>query len=129
MLNPAGLLVAAVLSGGAASHPPPPLGQTGAVSSPDARMQLYPPPKDLFGGLFEPSPDSRQGGRAQEDRAQEGRPMPPSGVVLPPEVTVGCGIRVVPADPSVDPRMPRAFTDPAVHHTIRVVPVPACEPS
>lgn len=141
MPNLAGIVVAAALLGEVALRPAMPVAQPDALSPPEGRMQLFPPPedRDLFDDLFEPPalPDSRQDGGAQEGRTSMWPTLPPvvttdeDRIVLDevPDTGTPCGIRVVPADPSVDPQMPRAFSDPAVHHTIRVVPVPPCDPS
>ncbi len=75
--------------------------------------------KDLFKNLFVP---------AQPKQDPNRRVVPvPEQAPTPPQPSVRCGMPVIAADPSIDPKM--VHRPPAgVHFTMRIISTPVCEP-
>jgi hypothetical protein len=58
-------------------------------------------------------------------------PLPAAPVPAPDAARdtprIVCGMRVIPADPNIDPRIRVSLpNNPPVHHTLRVLPPPVC---
>ena len=99
-----GFVLVALASDGFAS--PAPLAQSGWQSH----------KSNPYSGLFEPAPLVKPGERAQLAQPSTGQPK------------VVCGMTVIPADPTIDPKFAIAPPDRATKYTMRLIDPAVCRP-
>jgi hypothetical protein len=88
------------------------------ITSSAAAQDLFPPKRDPYRGLFAP--------RMQQP---ERRPAPQAVPrAAPQKPKVVCGMVIVPADPTVDPRIRAQLPDTGVDYRIRTVRPSICKP-
>jgi hypothetical protein len=78
------------------------------------------PQKDPYRNLF-----------GDRDPVQKPAPAPPVRLIpraAPPKPVVVCGTLIIPADPSIDPKIRVGPPDDGVDYKIRIVPPPVCRP-
>lgn len=88
------------------------------LSSSAGAQELFPPKKDPYRNLFAPRPPEQK--IVPEARAEA---RPPQS-----KPTVVCGTVIVPADPTIDPKIHAKRPDDRVRYTLRSVAPPICKP-